>query len=103
MPQAVYIIWAVLLVVVVLSLPVVVILLHRTLRASRNIARYFEEMKIAGLGIARNTGNIKALEETIQTASTILSVAGDIDKHSNTIKTTLAARADELSSDRHRN
>ena len=103
MPQAVYILWAILLVVVVLSLPFVVMLLHRTYRASRSIARYFDEMKSAGLGIADHTGNIKALEETIKTATTILNAAGEIDAHAHTIETTLAARADKIDSQTHRN
>jgi len=103
MPQVVYTIWAILLVVVFLALPFVVMLLHRTWRAASGIRNYFEQMKIAGLGIAGNTGNIKALEDTIATATTILGVSGNIDGHANTIKTTLAARADKLDDASRRN
>ena len=103
MPQAVYTIWAILLVVVVLALPFVVMLLHRTWRAASNIRMYFEQMKVAGIGIAGNTVSIKALEDTIATATTILGVAGDIDGHANTIKTTLAGRADKLDGASRRN
>jgi hypothetical protein len=93
-PQAVYIIWALLLVVIILFiLPVAVFLLYRLHRLARSIEQYFAEMAAAGVGIADNTGHIKALEETIQVATTILSVAGNINNHSETIKTTLAARA----------
>lgn len=93
-PPAVYVIWALLLVLAILVvLPLTVFLLYRTLRAARSIERYFAEMLAAGAGIAENTNHIKALEETIQVATTILSVAGSINDHSETIKTTLAARA----------
>jgi len=93
MPQAVYILWAILLVVVILATPLLVLLLHRTLMAARGIERYFAEMLTAGLGIAGNTENVKALEDTIQTAVTILNKAGEINEHSEIIKKTLAARA----------
>lgn len=93
-PQAVYIIWALLLAFVILFVvPVTVFLLYRTHRIARSIERYFAEMAEAGGGIAANTTHIKALEETIQVATTLLSVAGNINNHSTTIKTTLAARA----------
>ncbi|MFQ5707580.1 MAG: hypothetical protein ACE5HO_09045 [bacterium] len=103
MPQAVYILWAILLVVVVLALPFVVMLLHRTFRATRSIARYFDEMETAGFGIAEHTGNIKALEDTIRIATAILNTAGDIDTHAHTIETTLAARAGKMDANTHRN
>lgn len=101
-PQAVYIIWALLLAfVIVVIVPLTVFLLYRTLRAARAIERYFAEMATAGVGIAGNTSHIKALENTIQVATTILSVAGNINSHSETIKTTLAARASRTAANGH--
>ena len=41
MSQAVYVIWAILLVVVILAVPLLVSLLHRTYRSARNIEQYF--------------------------------------------------------------
>ncbi len=93
MPQAVYVIWVMVLVVAVLVLPLVVYLLHRTLRAARSIARYFEEMRIAGEGIAANTGHIPALEQTIEAGGTLLATAGDIDAHAATIEDVMIQRA----------
>ena len=93
-PQSVYIIWALLLAFVIIFLvPVTVFLLYRVHRIAVSIERYFAEMAGAGVGIAENTSHIKALEDTIQVATTILSVAGNINDHSATIKDTLAARA----------
>ena len=101
-PQAVYIIWALLLVVVVVFVvPVTVFLLYRTHRLARAIERYFAEMAEAGVGIAENTAHIKALEDTIQVATTLLSVAGNINDHSETIKTTLATRAGKAPTNGH--
>lgn len=96
MPQAVFILWAILLVVTVLLLPLIVSLLHRTWKAARSIERYFAEMLEAGLGIAGNTEHIKALNDTISVASGMLEVAGDINEHAETIKDTLASRAEKL-------
>ena len=93
MPQAVFVLWTILLVVTVLLLPYIVFLLHRTWVASKNIERYFKEMLEAGLGIAGNTENVKALDDTISVASGMLEVAGGINSHAETIKDTLAGKA----------
>ena len=93
MSQTVLILWSILLVVTVLLLPLIVSLLHRTWRASRNIEIYFKEMLEAGLGIAGNTDHVSALDDTISVASGILDVAGQINGNAETIKTTLADRA----------
>ncbi len=93
-PTAVYVIWAITLAVAVLVvLPLTVYLLQRTLDAARNIERYLAEMRDAGVGIAKNTGHIKALDDTIAVATQILSTAGLLKEHAATIETTLTARA----------
>ena len=90
----VQIIWAVtLLVVVVVIVPLAVLLLHRTLRAAISIRRYLDEMLTAGVGIAGNTASIKALDETIGVAVSMVKVAGEIKSHSGTIASVLAGRA----------
>lgn len=92
--QVVYWLWGLFLVLVYLAvIPLVIFLLYRILRMARSIEQYFAEAAATGGGIAKNTGHIKALEQTIQVATTILSVAGNINSHSDTIKNTLAARA----------
>jgi DNA-binding phage protein len=96
MPQAVFILWTILLVVTVLLLPFIVYLLHKTWKASRSIERYFKEMLEAGLGVAGNTEHVKALDDTIAVASGMLAVAGDINQHAETIKVTLAGKAAKL-------
>ncbi len=96
MESTVNLLWLILLIVTVLVLPFLIHLLHRTWRASRNIERYFSEMKTAGLGVAGNTENVKALDDTITVASSILGVAGSINAHSETLKTTLAQRAENI-------
>ena len=97
MPASVNVIWTILLLVIVLALPFIVMALQQTLRAARNIERYFAEMLTAGLGIAGNTGNIVALQDTITVAGGLLSTAGEILNHTGVIKTTLAARAEAFS------
>ena len=96
MSQAVLILWTILLVVTVLLLPLIISLLHRTWRASRNIERYFKEMNEAGGGIAGKTAHITALNDTIGVATTMLGVAGQIDENAATIKGALAGRAANL-------
>ena len=93
-PTAVYVIWIIVLVVAVLViLPLTVALLQRTLNAARNIERYFAEMRDAGVGIANNTHQIPALDDTIAVATQLLETAGAIKEHAAAIESTLAARA----------
>ena len=93
-PTAVYVIWAITLAIAVLVvLPATVYLLQRTLNAARGIERYFADMRAAGVGIAQNTSQIKALDDTISVATQILGTAGAIREHAATIETTLATRA----------
>lgn len=94
--NTVEILWLILLIVAVLVLPFIVSLLHRAWRAAHNIEIYFKEMNEAGTGIAGNTGNISALDSTISVASGILTTAGAINEHADTIKTTLTDRAKNL-------
>ena len=93
-PTAVYVIWAITLAVAILViLPLAVYLLHRTLKAARNIERYLAEMRDAGQGIAHNTSHIKALDNTITVAGQLLETAASIKTHAATLETTLQARA----------
>ena len=90
----VQVIWAAtLLLVVVVIVPLAVLLLHRTLRAAISIRRYLDEMLAAGVGIAGNTASIKALDDTIGVAGSMVAVAGSIKSHSGTIVSVLAGRA----------
>lgn len=89
----VQILWVVLLVVTVLVIPFIVRYLHKVYVAARSIERYFKEMKEAGIGIARNTEHIKALDDTISVASDILETAGKIDKNAETLEGALSSRA----------
>lgn len=95
-PTAVYTIWIIVLVLAVfVILPLAVFLLQRTLNAARGIERYFAEMRDAGVGIAQNTSNISALDDTIIVATQILETAGSIDEHTATIRDVLTERAGE--------
>lgn len=94
--NAVDILWLILLIVTVLILPYLVRLLHRIWLASRSIERYFKEMKEAGIGVAGHTEHVKALNDTIGVASGMLDVAGSINKNADTLKTTLATRAEKI-------
>jgi hypothetical protein len=93
-PDIVYWIWGlVLFVAIFVILPIVAYLLNRTWLAAQHIEGYLAEMRDAGTGIAKNTGNIKALDNTIGVATQILGTADSINQHAATIETTLAARA----------
>lgn len=95
MESTVNILWTILLIVTVLILPYLIYLLHTTWKAAKSIERYFTEMKIAGNGIANNTESIKALDNTIEVASRMLEVAGNINSHAETIENTLQGRTNE--------
>lgn len=93
-PTAVYVIWwATLIVAVVVILPLAVYLLHRALRAAQQIERYAAIALQAGVGVAGNTANIAALEQTISVASDALGTAQAIERHTGAIEEVLASRA----------
>lgn len=93
MPIAVYVIWwATLIIAVFVVLPLAVYLLHRTLRAARQIEHYAAKALEAGGGIAGNTGNIGALEDTISVATGILHTAGSIETRTGQIEDVFADR-----------
>lgn len=87
MSIAVYVIWwATLIVAVVVVLPLAVYLLHRTFRAARQIEHYATKALTAGEGIAGNTQNIGALEDTISVATGILNTAESIEGRTGQIE-----------------
>ena len=85
--------WAILLVVVALCLPVAAWALHRLWKSARSVERYFAEMKAAARGIASHTSAVSELDETIGVATRILSTAGSIDSGAQSLHSALAARA----------
>ena len=94
LPDAVYLIWqTVLVVVLVVIVPLAIFLLQRTLRGALNIKRYFSEMLTAGVGIAGNTSSIVALNDTITVAVAMIETSKKLDEHSATIATVLSDRA----------
>ena len=93
-PQAVYTIWwAGLIVTLVVFVPLAVYSLHRTWRSARSIQRYAAETLRAAGGIARNTGNIKALDATILVAGEMLGAAGAVERKLDTVATVLEERS----------
>jgi uncharacterized protein YoxC len=93
MPQAVYILWIIVLAVALILFPFIVRLLHKTFMAAKKIEQYLREMKEAGMGIAGNTGHILALDSTITVAVDILDSAGKINTNAETIETVMADRS----------
>lgn len=73
MTPLVFWIWAATLAVVaVVIAPLAFYLLHRTLRAAIAIERHTREALAAGAGIAANTAAVKALDDTIGAAASLL-------------------------------
>lgn len=94
LPTAVAVIWWVTLALAgFVILPLVAYLLHRALDAARQIDRNAARALEAGLGVAGNTANIAALDQTIATATTILDTAERIETHTGQIAGVLAGRA----------
>jgi hypothetical protein len=88
-------IWAAgLAITLAVFVPLSVMLLHRLWRAARSIQIYARDALTAAAGIAANTGNIGALDDTIQTAGALLSTAGAIEQKLNGATALLARRAE---------
>ena len=93
-PPIVYIIWWVgLLLTLIVFVPLAVYLLHRLWRTAQAIEIYAREALAAAGGIAGNTAQIGALDQTISVATEILSAAGAIEQKLNTATAVLATRA----------
>ena len=93
-PTAALMIWGItLLIVALVIVPLATLLLHRTLAAARSIESYLAQMAEAGGGVARNTGAIPALDQTIETAGAMAGVAASLEHRSGTIAGILAGRA----------
>jgi hypothetical protein len=94
-PTAALAIWGItLLVIALVIVPLAIALLHRTLGAARSIENYLAEMRQAGLGVARNTAAIPALDQTIETASAMAGVAASLEQRSAALAGILAERAE---------
>ena len=93
-PSAVYTIWwAGLVLTLGVFVPLAVYLLHQLWRTAQSIQRYAREALTATAGIAANTGQIGALDQTIHTATEVLTTAGAIERKLRGATGELARRA----------
>lgn len=96
-PPLVYTIWKIgLAVTLLVFVPLSVVLLHRLWRAARSIQVYAREALTAAAGIAGNTAQIGALDDTIAVASSILGTAGAIEQKLGAATGILAKRAEGM-------
>lgn len=93
MPAGALVIWWVTLVVaVVVVLPLAWYLLHRVWLAARAVERYARETLEAGVGIARHTAAVAALEQTVAAAGALVAGAEAIARHAGEIEAALGRR-----------
>lgn len=85
--------WIALGLTVLVIVPIAITLLHRTWWTARSIQRYTAETLAAGAGIASHTGNVPALDDTIETATSILGKAERIERQTATLENVLLVRA----------
>ena len=94
MPDAVFTIWSLgLIVTLLVFVPLAVYSLHRTWRSARSIQRYAAEALQAAAGIERNTRNVRALDDTIATATDMLGAAGAVERKLDAVASVLETRA----------
>ena len=79
-------------VTLIVFVPLAVVLLHRLWRVARSIQLYARDALTAAAGIAGNTGQLGALDQTIDVASGILTTAGAIEQKLNAATGLLARR-----------
>lgn len=84
--------WSMLIATCLGVVPIVVVLLRRTLSAARNIEQYTAEMLNSGVGIANNTANVAALKDTISVAPQLLGGAESLEQHVVAIHSALATK-----------
>ena len=83
--------WVMLIATIVVIVPMAVTLLIRAVTAARNIERYTAEALTGGVGIAQNTANVAALQQTIAVATQLLAGAESIERSTAAIGTALGA------------
>lgn len=94
-PALVFTIWWIgLLLTLVVFVPLAVTLLHRLWRTARSIQLYARDALTAARGIAGNTAQIGALDETIGIAGSLLTAASSIEQKLNGATGILARRAE---------
>ena len=93
-PPLVFTIWWIgLLLTLVVYVPLAVVLLHRLWRTARSIQTYAREALVAAGGIAGNTAQVGALDETIRVAGTLVTVASSVEEKLGSAAAVLARRA----------
>ncbi|HEU4367928.1 MAG TPA: hypothetical protein VFV05_06850 [Methylomirabilota bacterium] len=85
--------WAGLLLTLLVFVPLAVYSLHRTWRSARSIQRYAADALQAAAGIERNTRNVRALDDTIATATDLLGAAGAVQRKLDTVAGVLEERS----------
>jgi hypothetical protein len=94
MPDSVYTIWTIgLVVTLVVWVPVAVYSLHRAWRAAQSIQRYAAETLTAAAGIVQHTAAIGALSDTIGVATDMVTTAGAVEQKLGAVTDLLASRA----------
>jgi hypothetical protein len=91
-PDFVYTLWLVTLVLGYLLLPVAVYWLHSLWRAASSIRRYARDSAAAAEGIGRNTAALAALDGTIAVATEVLAAAEAVAGKLDTMAGALEAR-----------
>ena len=92
-PTTVLVLWWIALGLTVLVIvPLALYLLHRTWKAAHNIRRYTGEALEAGGGIARHTGSVASLEETLAAAGPLLEHTAELRRATGELAETLRRR-----------
>jgi hypothetical protein len=92
-PDGVYTLWWVTLVVGYLLLPVAVYWLHSLWRAAASIRRYARDSVVAAEAIGRHTAALPELDGTIAVATDVLGAAETVAGTLDTMATALESRA----------
>jgi hypothetical protein len=94
MPDAVFTIWTIgLVVTLVVWVPVAIYSLHRVWRAAQSIERYAAATLTAAAGIVQHTAAIAALSDTIGVATDMVATAGAVEQKLGAVTDLLASRA----------
>src|SRR5215212_10100578 len=83
--------WGMLIATVLGVVPLVVGYLTRARQAAERIEQYTAEILAAGVGVAQNTANVAALQDTIAVAPQLVAGAESLAHHAAQIEAALAA------------
>jgi hypothetical protein len=92
MPDAVYVLWWIILILTAPAIPYMVYRLHKASRMAASIERYCNQILEVAEGIKKNTDHIKALRDTVDISDEMSNKIENVNKRAAALEKKLEER-----------